>query len=369
MSDRNNNESSQRIMDGTAWDEFCELLKKAGKHIIDETSPEDPFDRAEGYRYLTRLTRAACETFLEGADPLAPELRRTAHETIKMGADNPDNYYMSAPIRGRHEYRITGQRGTVHYLGFGTQAGNYGATGSLNTTGYLEAADMEINPDGSFEMLVSVEEKAGNWLRMAPESRSLIVRQTFLDRKTETLADLRIERIDGPHAPRYLTARAVDHGLIGSGMFVDGCARLFAQWANGMKAHTNELPLFDPAVAKAAGGDPNILYHHSYWELAEDEALVIESPIPECDYWNFQLNNHWMESLDYRYFPITFNKHTAKLGPEGSVRLVISAENPGVENWVDTCGHVRGTMCWRWIRATDPPTPVTRVVKTASLGT
>jgi hypothetical protein len=348
-------------MDGTAWEEFCELLKKAGKHIIDETSPEDPFDRAEGYRYLTRLTRAACETFIEGADPQAPEFRRTAHETIKMGADNPDNYYMSAPIRGTHEYRITGKRGTVHYLGFGTQAGNYGATGSLETTGYLEAADIDIDPDGSFEILVSVDEKTSNWLRMAPDSRSLIVRQTFLDREKERLADLRIERIDGPHAPRRLTPRAIDHGLVGGGKFVDGCARLFALWANGMKAHTNELPPFDAAVARAAGGDPNIIYHHSYWELADDEALVIESPIPQCNYWNFQLN--------YRYFPVTYNKHSARLGPDGSVRLVICAENPGVENWVDPCGHVRGTMCWRWIRAEDPPTPTTRVVKTASLRT
>ena len=157
MPNHDTGDSNKRIMEGTAWEEFCDLLRAAGKRIIDETSPADPFDRAEGYRYLSRLTRAALETFLEGADPLAPELRRTAHETIKMGADNPDNYYMSAPIRGRHEYRITGTRGTVHYLGFGTQAGNYGATGSLDTTGYLEAADMEIAPDGGFEILVSVE--------------------------------------------------------------------------------------------------------------------------------------------------------------------------------------------------------------------
>ena len=51
--------------------------------------------------------RAALETFVEDADPLAPELLRTAHETVKMGNDNPDNYYQNAPISGRHEYRIT----------------------------------------------------------------------------------------------------------------------------------------------------------------------------------------------------------------------------------------------------------------------
>jgi len=96
--------------------------------------------------------------------------------------------------------------------------------------------------------------------------------------------------------------------------------------------------------------------------------LVIEVAPPDCDYWNFQLNNYWMESLDYRYFPVTLNKHSAKRGADGSVRIVVSHENPGVENWLDVCGHNQGTMCWRWIGAESPPTPATRVVALSSLG-
>ena len=102
------NPSERRIMDGTAWAEFCDTLKAAGAVVLGEGTPENPFDRAEGFRYLTRLLRAALETFVEDADPLAPELLRTAHETVKMGDDNPDNYYQNAPISGRHEYRISG---------------------------------------------------------------------------------------------------------------------------------------------------------------------------------------------------------------------------------------------------------------------
>ena len=34
------------------------------------------------------------------ADPEFPVLRRPAHETVKIGADNPDNYYQSAAISG-----------------------------------------------------------------------------------------------------------------------------------------------------------------------------------------------------------------------------------------------------------------------------
>lgn len=359
--------SEQRILDGTAWAEFCDTLKAAGSVVVGPGTPEDPFDRAEGYRYLTRLLRAALETFIEGADPLAPELLRTAHETVKMGNDNPDNYYQNAPISGRHEYRIKGNRGTVHYLGFGTQAGNYGATGSLDTTGYLEAKDMQIAPDGSFEIVVSTEKRPGNWLPMKPESRTLVVRQTRLDREKEQIAEMTIERIDGPHQPRPLSAERVDRGLKGSAFFVMGCAKLFQKWADDFQKHPNRLPLFDPAVAGAAGGDPNIVYYHSYWELAPDEALVIDVLPPECDYWNFQLSNHWLESLDYRYWTIHVNKGTAVYRPDGSVRVVVAHEDPGVPNWLSTAGHRRGAMCWRWIRAQEHPEPQTRVVKTADL--
>ena len=115
-----------------------------------------------------------------------------------------------------------------------------------------------------------------------------------------------------------------------------GCAKLFQKWADDFQKHPNQLPLFDAAVAGAAGGDPNIVYYHSYWQLAPDEALVIDATPPECDYWNFQLSNHWLESLDYRYWPIHLNKATAKYrarrlgahrgGARGSGRAELAAD-------------------------------------------
>jgi hypothetical protein len=360
-------ESIQRIMDGRSWEEFCDALKAAGSVVLSENAPGDPLTRAEGFRYLSRLVRGALETFVEASDPRAPELRRTAHETIKMGMDNPDNVYQSAPINGSFEYRITGTRGTVHYLGFGTQAGNYGATGSLNTTGYLDAKELEIAPDGSFEIIVSSREQPGNWLRTAPESRMLIVRQTHLDREKEEIAQIRIERIDGPGQPGHLDPERLDRALAGSARFVAGCAGLFHSWAVGFMQHLNQLPRFDPEKATAAGGDPNIAYYHSYWKLAPDEALVIETTPPECDYWNFQLTNHWLESLDYRSFKIHVNKHTAVYSDDGSVQVVVAHEDPGHPNWLNTCGHAQGGMCWRWIRAKEHPEPRTRVVNVEDL--
>ena len=367
MGDDQPADANARIFSGATWNEFCDTLKMAGSVISREGSPEDAFTRAEGYRYLSRITRAALETFVENADPLAPVLGRVVHETAKMGADNPDNRYFNAAISGEHDYRLWGKRGTVYYLGFGTQRGGYGEGAGMPPTGYLEAKDMHIEADGSFEISLSSERKPGNWLPMTPETGTLIVRQTFLDRDSEVPAELHLERIGAPGQPSLLTPEAIDAALMKSARLVGGAAAIFAGWAEGFASHVNELPPFDQELSRAYGGDPNIFYYHSYWKLEADQALVIEVTPPECEYWNFQLNNHWMESLDYRYFAIHVNKHSACYEPDGSVRVVVAHDDPGVPNWIQTVGHDRGTMCWRWVRAQAHPQPTTRVVKLSEL--
>ena len=360
--------SVERIMTGATWREFCAALARAGEVVLREDAPRDAFDRAEGFRYLSRLTRVALESYIEFADPLAPVFRRPAHETVKIGADNPDNYYQSAAISGAYDYRIRGTRGTVHYLGFGTYAGNYGSSARSGQTGYLEGRDLAIGPDGGFEIVVSCRPQPGNWLRMEPDTASLIVRQTFRDRAAESIAQLHIERLGSAGPPPPITPQFIDRGLAAAAAYVGGTAALFADWAAGFAQRgINQLHPLDPAVAGAAHGDPNIFYFHGYWELGPDEALAIEVTPPACQYWNFQLNNHWMESLDYRYHTIAVNHHGARYHADGSVRLVVAHRDPGVPNWIDTAGHRRGTMCWRWIRAAAHPRPETRVVPCAEL--
>jgi len=357
-------DAAGRMMDGRSWAEFCRALERAGDVVLRDASPHDPFERAEGFRYLSRLTRVALESYVEFADPEYPVLRRPSHETVKIGADNPDNHYQSAAVSGEFEYRIFGHRGTIHYLGIGSYVGRYGADGRMGQSGYIEAADMQIEADGSFEIFLGCEEKEGvDWLPMETDTSSIIVRQTYQDRASETIADIKIERVGATGPPRPLSPEAMDAGLASAVSYVTGTASLFTDWSENFAKHKNELRLLDPAIATAAHGDPNIVYFHGYWELAPDESLVIEVVPPRCDYWNFQLNNHWMESLDYRHHRIDVNHHGAHYEDDGSIRIVVAHRDPGHPNWIDTASHERGTMCWRWIRADDHPQPACRVVK------
>lgn len=355
------------LASGTAWDEYCDTLKAAGASILYGKPPKDARSQAEAYRYLSRLTRAGLDAFIEFSDPAFPVLKRMVHETVKLGADNPDNYYQNAQISGDFEYRISGTRNTVFYLGFFTQNGSYGSTGGLSPCGSLEGDDLVLNDDGSFEVIVSKTRKGQNWLKLEDETSMLIVRQTFMDRNKEEIADLQVETIGGQSYPDALTPSSVINGLDMAGTFVSGASLLFAKWANDFEKHKNRLPQMPPEKSNAAGGDKNIAYYHSYWKIEKDEVLVIEAIPPECRYWNFQLNNHWMESLDYRYHPIHVNANGAKLEKDGRVVVHVAHANLGFKNWISTTGHVQGTMLWRWWYANEFPEPKCTLMKLKDL--
>ena len=82
--------------------------------------------------------RVGCEMMLECADTDFPTFYSASHTTVKIGGDNPDNLYLNATIDGRHEYRIRGTRGTVHYLSFGTRANRWRVDGTMLETGNLD---------------------------------------------------------------------------------------------------------------------------------------------------------------------------------------------------------------------------------------
>ncbi|NKF20865.1 DUF1214 domain-containing protein [Solimonas marina] len=353
------------VISGAVWDEFCDTLKRAGRQVLRPETPATPLDRAEGWRYLTRLLRIGLEMHLEFADPDAPGFFLPSHETGKIGADNPDNRYAFARISGDREYVLHGQRGTVSYLSVGTQKGGYETDGKMEQTGFVDAKDLQIDADGSFEIVLSQQKPAhGNWLRIEPASNAVIVRQTFLDRAREKPATLTIAPRGHARPPQPLSSEALQRGLKNAAGFVEGTATVFANWAASYLPHENALPPADQAVCQRAGGDPNIHYYHSAWALQPDEALIVHVPrIPECRFWNLQINNWWMESLDYRYHRIHLNQHTARLDADGGCTMVLAHRDPGVPNWLETAGHTRGTLCMRWVGAREHVDPTTRCVK------
>jgi hypothetical protein len=351
-----------------AWSQFCRALADAGRVVLADPAPSTPLDRAEGFRYLSRLAREMLYSCVDNADPDFPRLHEL--DLVKIGADNPDNVYLSATIRGDREYRITGRRGTISYFSIGSKANRYAKDGTMASTGELTDADLAVEPDGSVEIVASARpdtvRPGGNWLPLAPDSTGLVVRQTYLDRASEVAGRWRIERIGGPAEPTPFTPEALATALRRAALGVHGTAATFARWTELFMTRPNELPDFDQAMFQRAGGDPEIFYLHGYWTLGPGQAWVIETEVPDCPYWNFQLGNWWMESLDHRR-RITVNKHTARLDADQRLRLVVADRDPGVPNWINTCGHTSGTALLRWLGAASHPRPSCRVVPIESV--
>ena len=129
----------------------------------------------------------------------------------------------------------------------------------------------------------------------------------------------------------------------------------FLGWTADFEAHSHEVRELDPKLASVAQGDPSTSYHYSYWEIGEDEAYVVDLDPPECEYWNLQIGNHWLESFDFMSFRTHVNHETAVADAEGRVRVVIARRDPGVPNWLDTAGHARGGLALRWVAADRVP--------------
>jgi len=349
----------------SVWRDFCAQLAEAGEILDRPAAPRTPIDQAEGLRYLSRLTRTALNMLVDSSDPDFPRIFLLTDDAIKIGADNPDNIYQQIVVRGNRDYRITGTRGTVPYFSIGSKANRYAIDGTMASTGEIELADMATDADGRFEIIASKQPQPGNWLPLADDTSLIIIRQTFNDKKTETPADVRIERIsDGPAVPDILTPEKITAQLNGAAAWVRGTVNTFADWSEWFQAEPNRIyEGKEQSVYQRAGGDPKIWYGHIYYDLAPDEALVITATPPKCRMWNFQIDNWWMESMDHVNRKVWVNGSQARYEPDGSVILVCADRDPGYGNWIDLSGHRVGTGLWRWIEAEAHPVPTCKVVK------
>ena len=362
-------EVTQKVVDGTAWREFCALLAEAGDVVLADGNPDHPLDRTEGFRLLTRLLRGSLESYLEYGRPTHPELICTCHETIKVVGENPDNHYLGTSLDGQYDYRVWGTRGAAKWISFNLFSGAGFGGGGPGTGATLHEEQMHVEPDGSFEVTISQREHPGNWLRSEPETRSLTIRQTFLEKRGQEHAVLHIERLDSDGSPPpVLSPHDLYRSLMIAGHYVKAVAAIGAEWAQRQAQWPNQFTDEAEKDETDKFKDPQIKWHQAYFELADDEALVVELTPPECDYWMIALHNHWMETLDYVHHQSTLNCHSATLQPDGSARFVVAHRDPGVPNWLDTAGHERGTVGVRWVGPDVVDVlPSTEVVKLSSL--
>ena len=350
-------------LDERAWSAWCRRTENAARRVI-EAAPDDPFERAEGLRYVGRISRYALLRFFDESDPEAPIVSKSLP---KLGGDNPDYVYSVAALSGAYDYRLTGRLGDSAYLGLGTYYGDVGTRQGLQVSGYLAGKDLALDAEGRFSITLSCNRSPGNWLPMKPETSQLMIRELIFDRRRQRSADFTIERTSGGVVPSLLDPAWYAAQLERAGDYVEGSIAQFLDWSTDMASRPNRIDPIAEHLASAARGDPFTHYYGGYFALAPDEALVVELSPPECEYWNLQLCNHWLESLDYTRHVVSVNHHTAEKDASGGVRIVVASRDPGVPNWLDSAGHRRGCMIMRQVGTKTPDDPRCRVVALGDL--
>jgi hypothetical protein len=409
----NNTEMLQDL--DRAWDDLIHNLNEARSAIKDPANfPPASGDRnnAEGYRYLLGQLHRLIETEIQ-QDADFPYFQHHPSLVSKYTIENPDCSYLYAPIKPNVLYRLTGKAADVsHWKGPRNRsarrlAPNYvifeahtvapGDSGGVRenidgtkaTIGKLDSREMQVDPDGTFEILLGPDRpqgytgnfiattarkgttvQRGDMLTEDKHAYRLYVRELFADWETEEpLEDLLIERVgaEGQY-PKVRTAKDTAAQLRQLGLLIRNHMKywtaLYTQPLDPslLLPHqkTKSLPindLFKPRAntTKAGGGQSTNAMTGGIFELQADQALVIEFVFAvEPDQLGFQLANYWGESYDYANRVTSLNHIQSQRSSDGAYRYVVSAQDPGIQNWMDTAGYDSGYMTVRFTYSSMP---------------
>jgi hypothetical protein len=339
------------------WQTYLEPLLTLGGRLVSQTAEShDPQIRRELYRGIfSQMSTGFLASLF--ADSQHPDWWPYVSPAFTFAGGNPDNDYYTTPIDDTGVYRIVGYRGTVKRVDIQIGTGTFFPRGVLDeqllgrTLANYDFDSLDLAADGSVEVILSQERPKGydgNWWKLYPKTSYLLLRQISYDWANEIDGRFAIERLDRPaEKPRSSTA-ALEENLRQIAKWTEGTVQLSLAFANGIRR--------DQGINKMAYKDLTeygelITQKYAYggFDLAPDEALIVEARVPEkCRYWSIHLLDAQGFALDWVNRQTGLNGFTATLDGDGVFRGVISAQDPGIANWLDTMGYALGTIQARW---------------------
>jgi hypothetical protein len=317
-------------------DSLTEAIAESEKLVAAAPHIETEADLLEGLQYLAGCI-AGCMHLSFDYDRDHPFLQSGTGPFTKMGLDNPDTLYFGTRVHADHDYVVTGRRGSTTDLSFQLLGGEYTDDNVPVSQAAFDDRELQIAPDGSFE-----------W-RVRPTSPGqLVIREVYGDWAAQR-GTLAISRLDtAGTAPPPLTREVIEKRYATAGKQLVNRVKTwlqFPQWFYfNIPVNTMVAPRLTP------GGLATQYSSVGHYELQPDQALVITIPVTDAPYLGFQLGSLWYISLDYINHQTSLNNTQAQADPDGKVRIVVADQNPGVTNWVETLGHRKGILQFRWQR-------------------
>ena len=303
------------LLSGRAWSHLLDGLRRASEVVLADDVPRNAADMAAGFRHLLVLLGIGLDNALREESGSVLAVKPSSVDAIyKWGMDCPDCIYTGAGLRGGETYRLWGNRGSARYVGLQAMAG-------MASSANVLLDELDLGPDGEVDLMLSADPHEGNWLPIAENATALVVRHFFYDWDTEVASSLSIERIGAageraaraPEDPRAVVARQ----LIALGDFVVANLEFFLQFSRPETPNTFLPPLDGTAMGAAAENRPVI----GSWELAPDEALLVEVSPPQGLYWSYSLGNPWWETIDYGAHQSSLNGYQATVDDDGILRV------------------------------------------------
>ena len=347
------------------WSEFVESLRTLPDRMLaklPEAQRSDPQMQQEVVRLA--LEAVASQTLdAIGSDGDAPQFMPSIGQVLNIGQPNADTIYRSATIAPGGTYRITGKQGNVSLA---VISQNRPPTDpGQGAPAFLNLASLKADAQGRFSVLVSAARPAdytGDWWKLEPGVAHLMVRMVSSDWDKEVEPTLAIERTDKPIGRPRPPAALLEQRLRALPRKVDFSALMFVDRVENAakKGVLNKVEGFTAPYSALQGQ----FYYEGAYKLADDEALILESPVPaKCDYRSIILTNAIYETTDWYNNHSSLNAAQAAPDADGKLRFVISARDPGVKNWLDTAGYAMGMIQGRWTGCDSQPIPSVRLVK------
>ena len=337
---------------------LVDAIAEAEKLVREAPFIDGEADLLEGLQYLAGGI-AACTHIAFDYDRDHPFLQSGTGPFTKMGLDNPDTLYFGTRVLAGQEYVVTGRRGNTTDLSFQLLGGEYTDRNVPDSETAFDDRKLDIAADGSFE-----------WRFTPATNAQLVIREVYNDWAAQRGYVAIARTGTAGTAPPPLTAELIEKRWAVAGKQLVQRVKTWLQFPQWF--YTN-LPVNTMVAPRLTPGGLATQYSSAgHFDLTPEQALVITVPVSDAPYFGFQLGSLWYISLDYINHQTSLNGTQAQADPDGKIRIVVAERNPGVTNWVETTGHRKGFLQFRWQRVsralTEADGPTVELVDVADVG-
>jgi len=345
-----------------AWRRLCHTLEALGERLFDDDFPDGPEERVVALEHLAGQMLCWTGWSVFHADPRRPRFQRQNDPITPWGGPNADNVYRHARVDPGRRYRIRGRMHGCEDFLLAVRAG-FMHEPKWGTLFQVAGSDLGIGPGDEFELAVGGDDPGGRWIPLPEDAAMVSFREYYWEWTPDEPAAMTIEclddDVDAP-TPR-LDAPTLAGRLDAAGAALGHSVEYWNAYLGEHRAQAVDNVFAERLTF--AKGLAVARYRECFWDLADDEVLLVETDVPPARYWSLHCYDRptfdLVDPLDRR---TSLNHRQIVVDDDGRVRVVLAREDPGVANWLDTGGRRNGLLTLRWFWATGDPSPQTRVL-------